>query len=526
MNFYKWLVFLLNYQRQRRSECILITVVLASSYSLYRQWIERKTLKRDCPTVPYINPFVGSTLEYRRNPRAFVEKYSALMGPVFRCHIFGSLHTIVSGSYVREILFNKNFSFEDGTSKRFDVALLIGMTKTEGITLADLRTVIVKSVTVHMKEYTPRVVHYLDVGLREAVGDLAEPKELPNLFSMVQHMIAKASASIFVGLELCENENLVEAFREVTTDVGLSFRMDNVWLDRFITLNKFRMWYIGKFSSLIQSRKSQIIEALKPVIDKRMEGIATKDSSDTTWTRPNDILQYIIEDHPLPPNNKTDKYTYFAHWMIVLVFVSVFTTSEHATIVLYRILQHPETIDELIKEQKEIYGDDIILNKNNKSEDVFTADSVKKLTKLDSLCREALRSKNEYFQLPHTNISKQNITLSNGVIIPPNHDVLVNFWANHHDEELQRDTIGNYDKFEPFRYVGMGRPSTKVGDDYLVFGEGKHACPGRWFALQEIKTIVSLLIRDYTLKPSGPIEFPTDVKTGVPSGKVIIQRKM
>ncbi|KAG2224161.1 hypothetical protein INT45_000176 [Circinella minor] len=347
-----------------------------------------------------------------------------------------------------------------------------------------------------------------------------EPKELSNLFSMVQHMVAKASASVFVGLDLCENENLIEAFREITTDVGLSFRMDNVWLDHFITLNKFRM------CSLIRNRKSQIVEVLKPVIDKRMEGIATKDSSDTTWIRPNDILQDIIEKHPPQPNNKTDKYTYFAHWMIVLVFVSVFTTTEHATIVLYRILQHPEIMDELIKEQKEIYGNDIILNKNNKSEDIFTADSVKKLIKLDSLCREALRTKNEYFQLPHTNISKQNITLSNGVIIPPDHDVLVNFWANHRDKELQKDTIGNHDKFEPFRYVGMGRPSTKIGDDFLVFGEGKHACPGRWFALQEIKTVVSLLIRDYTLKPNGPIEFPTNVNTGIPSGKVIIQRKM
>ena len=57
------------------------------------------------------------------------------------------------------------------------------------------------------------------------------------------------------------------------------------------------------------------------------------------------------------------------------------------------------------------------------------------------------------------------------------HDVLLNFWANHHDNDLQKDSIGNYNKFEPFRYVGMGRPSTKIGDDYLVFGEGKHACP-------------------------------------------------
>ena len=55
-------------------------------------------------------------------------------------------------------------------------------------------------------------------------------------------MVSKASASIFVGLELCENGNLVEAFKEITTDVGSAFRMDNVWMDRFTTINKFRMW--------------------------------------------------------------------------------------------------------------------------------------------------------------------------------------------------------------------------------------------------------------------------------------------
>ena len=69
-----------------------------------------------------------------------------------------------------------------------------------------------------------------------------EPKELFNLFSTVQHMVSKASASIFVGLELCENANLVEAFEEITTDVGSAFRLDNVWMDRFIIINKFRMW--------------------------------------------------------------------------------------------------------------------------------------------------------------------------------------------------------------------------------------------------------------------------------------------
>ena len=52
-------------------------------------------MKSNCPIVPYTNPFVGSTLEYRRDPRAFVEKYSAVYGPVFQCHIFGRVNIIL-----------------------------------------------------------------------------------------------------------------------------------------------------------------------------------------------------------------------------------------------------------------------------------------------------------------------------------------------------------------------------------------------------------------------------------------------
>lgn len=48
---------------------------------------------------------------------------------------------------------------------------------------------------------------------------------------------------------------------------------------------------------------------------------------------------------------------------------------------------------------------------------------------------------------------------------------------------------------------------------------------GRWFAIQEIKTIVSVLIRYYKLTPNGPITFPTHPRMPMPLGQVIIQRR-
>ncbi|KAI9470411.1 cytochrome P450 [Zychaea mexicana] len=390
---------------------------------------------------------IGSTLEYRQNPQEFVEKWSAALGPVFRVHIFGRMQTVISGSYVREIFFNENFSFATAVARP---QMLTGMSKYD-VDTDDLREVVLNSLTVRMKDYVPRAMAQLGIGLEETLGDLAEPRELPHLFPPVLHMVARASASVFVGLDLCQDQEVLGAFKYI----------DN-------------------------------------------------------------ILQDIIENHPPPPSYPGNCYTYFTNWVIALIFASVATTTEHGALVLYRMLQHPEIVDELVQEQKDVFGEDIL---NSKDNNVFTGESLRKLVKLVSVCREAIRMRNEYLTLPHTNIGKQSFTLSNGVVIPPGQEVLLDVWANHHDSRLQRDNLGNYDKFEPFRHLEIGRSSTKIGDDYLVFGEGKHACPGRWFALQEIKTVVTLFIRDYILKPNGSIEFPTGAGTRVPTGKVTIQRK-
>ncbi|KAI8147549.1 cytochrome P450 [Fennellomyces sp. T-0311] len=496
---------------QRRLGLIGAAVFLAA-YAFYQHGSENDQDGAYCPTVPYTHPMFGSTEEYKKDPAAFVEKWSAELGPVFRVHIFGRLQTVVSGNYVREILLNNNFSFAEGFRTRFDIRLLTNIPESQ-IDDKRFREVIVKSLTAQMKKYIPRAVDYLNIGLKEALGDLKEPRVLENLFSTVQHMVAKASASIFVGEHLCKDEDLVETFKNITTEVGSEIRFDNKWLHYFERINQIRMWYSGKHSQRVRNHRRQLMKSMAPEIDRRLQGLAGNDPS---WTRPEDILQEIIENYPPPPTCDIDIYNYYANWMIVLIFASVHTTTEHGTIVLYRLLQHPDIIEELLREQNEVLGGSTL----------FTGEVVRKLVKLDSVCREALRFKNDFFALPHRNVSGGNIALSNGVVIKPGDNVLLNVWSNHRDSNLQRDIHGNHDTFEPFRFVNTDRPATKIGDDYLVFGEGKHACPGRWFALQEIKTIVSALIRDYKITPCGPIKFPTGIDTGIPSGKVMIQRKI
>ncbi|KAG2219260.1 hypothetical protein INT45_000036, partial [Circinella minor] len=237
-----------------------------------------------------------------------------------------------------------------------------------------------------------------------------------------------------------------------------------------------------------------------------------------------DVLQDLIENVKIPKNMSITSH--IVNYIMALIFASIHTTSENGTIVLYRILQRPELIEELLEEQKEVLKNNGI-NPNGTARDVFTFEIVKSLPKLDSIVRESLRLRNEFYELPHSNIGKKKVVLSNGTVIPPGEDVLINAWYNQQYDGWDEYKIADEDRseFKPYRYLNSGRPSTKVGDDYLVFGEGKHACPGRWFAIQEIKTIISLIIRDYKIRPSSDVIFPTTIATAMPFGSAIIEKK-
>ncbi|RIB00107.1 hypothetical protein C2G38_1994680, partial [Gigaspora rosea] len=57
-------------------------------------------------------------------------------------------------------------------------------------------------------------------------------------------------------------------------------------------------------------------------------------------------------------------------------------------------------------------------------------------------------------------------------------------------------------------------PATKVDRSFVTFGGGKHACPGRFFAVNEIKICLHKLILKYNIKTeSGKIVSPIKIFT-------------
>jgi cytochrome P450 len=72
----------------------------------------------------------------------------------------------------------------------------------------------------------------------------------------------------------------------------------------------------------------------------------------------------------------------------------------------------------------------------------------------------------------------------------------------HHDPKHWGEDA---EDFQPYRFVKEANQGKKIPDDsgYRSFGGGKHLCPGRFFATNEILAVVALFISRYEMRPVG-----------------------
>lgn len=113
------------------------------------------------------------------------------------------------------------------------------------------------------------------------MGDVTEEKVFPHVYPIMQHMIANAAASVFVGEKLVKNEKLIESFKNMTLECGAELQNESLFFDHFATLNSWRQWMIGRFSKTVKRHKSQLYNALKPEVDERLAAMNTPG-----WERP------------------------------------------------------------------------------------------------------------------------------------------------------------------------------------------------------------------------------------------------
>ncbi|KAG2177626.1 hypothetical protein INT44_008140 [Umbelopsis vinacea] len=479
----------------------LATAVVLTSYL-------SKSSKKNYP--PFVSEKTIDNVNIDNNLRGWLEQASKKYGDTFRTQLFGTTITVVGKEHAREVFLNDDFSFKDAIADKFDAAGMIGIHDSKKY--ERLTTIITRHLTPNLNVFNKRANEQVLFMLDKLVGPAnVEPKVIYHLFPFVQDIVARSSTSVFAGEELCKNDTIVSCFGNVTFDIGSNLKKS--WLmDTFPSFDLFYQRNIFPRTATVQKHRKNAKEILTPVIEERVRHL-----NDPNYKRSHDMLQIIIEQHD-PSQNWGPSYTDFIiNWMFILVFVSIHTTTENTTHALYYLMKHPQYMDDLLAEQRAVLEEE-----GTKDQEVkFTYDVLRKLTKLDSFIREVFRMRSTDLQLQHKNMSNHDITLSNGYVIPPGQNVYVNMWDIGRNVELQGE---NVEEFQPWRYVESAKQAVRIGNDNLFFGLGKHACPGRFMAVNSMKITISNILNKYELTADSEITIPTNF-TGMPMGSVSFKKR-
>ncbi|RXW24407.1 hypothetical protein EST38_g1432 [Candolleomyces aberdarensis] len=219
---------------------------------------------------------------------------------------------------------------------------------------------------------------------------------------------------------------------------------------------------------------------------------------DELQTAFNDHLPQTEESVPEKQRNIDDLITR----IMFLEFGALHTTTITISDALFNLSVHREHIGPLRAEAEEAiaqYG--------------WSREACNKLVKLDSFMKESSRlaGLNSVYLIRKV---QKDFTFSNGVTVPAGYTVGCVSHAAQHDSSLY-DNSGEFDGFRFCKTeadVNSTKSMTNPDPKFFLFGSGRHMCPGRYFAVAEIKTLLAYILMNYDFR------LPDDSKI-IPEGQ-------
>jgi cytochrome P450 len=321
-----------------------------------------------------------------------------------------------------------------------------------------------------------------------------------NINRKLLRIVALVSGRVFIGEELSRTEEYL--------DMSINYTLELMAARRAV--ERMRPWLrpflVSRLPEIRQldSRLAQADKILQPVVSAR------KQLADSE--KPDDMLQWLLDTQ-----EKHKRYTThdIARVQLVITFAAIHTTTLTATNVFYNMAAYPQYVPELREEVRTVLAD---------HGGLYTTSALQSMKKLDSFIKESMR-----FDPPNavafSRKVRKSFTLSDGQVIPRGVIIEVPAGAVARDPTF----FDHPDEFNPWRFSQLRQTAREKGEvetaaqhqfvsvnpTVLTFGYGAHACPGRFFAANEIKMILSYALNNYDIKlPEGVTERYPNVTFG------------
>ncbi|KZS96405.1 cytochrome P450 [Sistotremastrum niveocremeum HHB9708] len=310
-----------------------------------------------------------------------------------------------------------------------------------------------------------------------------------NAIGFVSQVVARANNRTFVGLPLCRDPEFLELNLRYTMDVVIGAEICRP----FPVILK---GIVARLFTPVAAATKKATKKLQPLIRSRYSLLRThgKDYED----KPLDFLSFLMDEAVGIEKDPEE----LSRRILVMNFAANSTTSMSFTHVLFFIAGMPEYVAPLREEVEGVIA-----------AEGWTRTALSKCHKLDSFIKETMRLRGAG-KLSTLRMAVKDFTFSDGTFIPKGTIIQGLASGRHEDPEIYGESAAEFDgfRFDNLRNAGdvTKHQAVSVGLDYLAFGLGKPACPGRFFAVLVMKTMLAHILLHYDVKnTSDKIPLPS-----------------
>ncbi|RDH31307.1 cytochrome P450 [Aspergillus welwitschiae] len=348
--------------------------------------------------------------------------------------------------------------------------------------------VLQQKLTPNLPSLVPVMVEELEFAMKMEMPECADDWTTVDIMPILSRIITRITSRIFLGPKEGRNEEWLVATVEYTKNLfltGMALRFFPRFLRPLVA--PLLPSYHHLWQNVATSRR-----IVGEIVRERREIEAAKPAD---YTKPADILQWMMDAATGQEAEPED----LAQRMLILSVTSIHTTTLTMTQAIYDLCAHPQYLEPLRAEVVDVLCTDGGWGKL----------TVNHLRKMDSLLKESQRF-NPVFLLTFNRILPKSITLSNGVSIPVGSRIAVPSNAMLNDPSRVPGNAPT--SFDAFRYSRLREEPENaqrhlfVMTDHnnLAFGYGKFACPGRFYAANEMKMMLALMLICYDIRfPDG-----------------------
>ncbi|EYB26844.1 hypothetical protein FG05_09195 [Fusarium graminearum] len=253
------------------------------------------------------------------------------------------------------------------------------------------------------------------------------------------------------------------------------------------------------FGWLVGSKVSQLKKWIVPLLKQRVDKIKNHPEE----PEPQDLLQMMIKYALRERQDEAENWDSMTRRVVAQNFGAIHNTQIHVVHLLLNVIGSDaeyNTISVLRDEMDRLLGSD--------DTEGWTKAAIQSMTRADSVSRESIRLGTFGTRAVFRKVMTDDFKTQDGHHLPKGTLLSFNSFQAQTDDELYEDGL----KYDPFRFSRIREEAASRGEkappatfvttspEFLTFGHGKHACPGRFLIDFEMKMILAYIVKNYDIK--------------------------